>query len=100
METIAIKITIPEEESIYMERLFYEYNASLNIIKFLMSQEEVLDKHLQKYLDSSEVKYTEMEMAKNELSNKYKPEGIGEYNYQFLFDESAIEYTFFQHKEM
>ena len=34
METIAIKITIPEEESIYMERLFYEYNASLNIIKF------------------------------------------------------------------
>ena len=65
-----------------------------------MSQEEVLDKHLQKYLDSSEVKYTEMEMAKKELSNKYKPEGIGEYNYRFLFDESAIEYTFFQHKEM
>ena len=69
-------INITHEDSNYIERLFYEYNASLNIIAFLMSKDEVKEKHLQLYLDSSETKYTELEMAKNKMVEKYRSKDV------------------------
>lgn len=90
---VEIKVKLTEEESNYIERLWFEYNASLNILRFLMSQEGVLEKHLQKYLDSSEAKYTELEMAKKEISSIYKPEKLtGSYEYRFEFDEDCLVY--------
>lgn len=88
-----IKVQLTSKESTYIERLWYEYNASLNILRFLMSQDTVLEQHLQKYLDSSEAKYTELEMAKDSVSKTHKPEEItDEYDYQFDFDEECLIY--------
>lgn len=87
------KIKISEEESNYIERLFFEYNASLNIIAYLMSKEEVKDIHLQRYLDISEIKYTELEIAKKNISKKYKPDDFSEnYNYSFDFNNEELIY--------
>ena len=88
-----IKVQLTNEENIYVERLLYEYNASLNILRFLMAQDDVLEKHLQKYLDSSEAKYAELEMAKKAISVANKPEDIAEpYDYRFEFDEECLIY--------
>lgn len=87
------KVKISTEDSDYIERLFYEYNASLNIIAFLMSKEEVKEKHLQFYLDSSELKYTELEMAKNKIVNFYQSEDIPN-NSQYYFDFDKEELIF------
>ena len=87
------KVQLAKEESTYVERLWYEYNASLNIIRFLMSQEGVLEQHLQKYLDSSEEKFTALEIAKNRVSKEHKTSGIsGSYDYRFDFDDECLIY--------
>ena len=88
-----IKVQLTNEESTYIERLWYEYNASLNILRFLMSQETVLEQHLKKYLDCSEAKFTELEIAKDTMSKAHKPEDItGAYDYQFDFDDECLIY--------
>lgn len=88
-----IKVRLTHEENNYVERLWYEYNASLNILRYLMSQDDILEKHLQKYLDSSEAKYTELEFAKKEISEHYKPSNISDsYEYHFNFDEECLIY--------
>lgn len=85
------RVKISTEDSDYIEKLFYEYNASLNIIAFLMSKEEVKEKHLQFYLDSSELKYTELEMAKNKIVNFYQSEDIpNNSQYHFDFDKEEL----------
>ncbi len=88
-----IKVKLTNEENTYIERLWFEYNASLNILRFLMSQEDVLEKHLQKYLDSSEAKYAELEIAKKEMTTAHKPAELSEkYNYRFDFDDEYLIY--------
>ena len=37
------KVRIPEQVSTYVEKLFFEYNASVNILRYLMSQDDVKD---------------------------------------------------------
>lgn len=86
---VAVKIC--EEDSIYVERLWYEYNAALGILRYLMSQSDTLEQHLQLYADSCEAKGVELELAKRGVSNRYKPEGKLQC-YSFNFDDSAIEY--------
>lgn len=89
-----LSVKIEPEASDYIERLFYEYNASLNILRFLMAQDDVKEKHLKTYCDASEEKYTTLELGKKELSEAYKPGEItGEYTYMFNFDECSIEYS-------
>lgn len=89
-----IKVKISHDESIYIERLWFEYNASLNILRFLMAQEDVLEKHLQKYLDSSEAKNVELEVAKKNISELHKPAELnGVYNYRFEFDDDCLVYV-------
>lgn len=88
-----IKVQLTSKESTYVERLWYEYNASLNILRFLMSQETVLEQHLQKYLDSSEEKFAALEIAKNNITKAYKPKELtGDYDYRFDFDDECLIY--------
>lgn len=87
------RVKISEKDSNYIERLFYEYNASLNIIAFLMSKEEVKEKHLQLYLDSSEQKYTELELAKDKVVSNYQTKEIPD-NSQYYFDFDKEELVF------
>ena len=86
-------VNIGENASNYIEKLFYEYNASLNILRFLMSQDDVKPENLKIYCDTSEEKYTTLEIGKKEISGRYKPEGINNYNYTFDFDNHSIIYS-------
>lgn len=86
-----ISINIPEKECVYVERLWYEYNAALGILRYLMSQPDTLEKHLQLYVDSCEAKGVALEIAKQEVSDKYKPEGKV-LSYSFNFDKLTIDY--------
>lgn len=89
----SVKVKLDGRDSNYVERLYFEYNASLNIIAFLMSKDEVKESHLQRYLDSSELKYTELEMAKSSISVKYKPLNMPDnFNYSFDFNTEELIY--------
>lgn len=91
-------VKISESASNYIERLFYEYNASLNILRFLMVQDDVKEENLKMYCDASEEKYTALEIGKKEISAKYKPDGINNYNYTFDFDNHSIIYSWEESK--
>lgn len=86
-------INITELESNYIERLFYEYNASLNILRFLMSQNDINQEYLIQYQKTSEEKYTILEIGKKEISTIYKPKEAINYNYTFDFNNNSIIYT-------
>ena len=87
------KVRIPVEVSTYVEKLFFEYNESLNILRYLMSQDDVKDEYIQRYSESSEEKYMELETAKREISKEYAPAEFDRYNYNFDFDNYIITYT-------
>lgn len=70
---MAIKVNITEQENIYIERLWYEYKSALSILHYLMSQQDTLEQHIQLYADSCEAKCTTLELAKQDMFNKYKP---------------------------
>ena len=72
------KVIIPEQVSAYVERLFFEYNASLNIIR---------------YLRRSEQKYTELEIVKENIAREYAPVEFSKYNYTFDFEHNTIVYA-------
>ena len=97
MKEKTILVPIAEETSLKVERLFYEYNAGLESVKFLMKDKEVRWDILQNYINVVEARYTELEMLKKGVSDAYLPDDIGEskipYSYEFLFDQSSIRYT-------
>ena len=43
------KVIIPEQVSAYVERLFFEYNARLNVFKFLIKDNDIEQNILDKY---------------------------------------------------
>ena len=87
------KVKISESLSAYVERLFFEYNACVNILRYLMSQDDVKDEYIQRYSKYSEEKYTELEIAKAEVTKKYAPVEFAKYTYTFDFDNNTIIYT-------
>lgn len=88
-----VKIKIDAKDSNYIERLQFEYNASLNIIAFLMTKTDINEEYLQRYLDVAELRYTELEMAKAAVTTNYKPVDIPEnYHYSFDFNTEEILY--------
>lgn len=87
-----IRVQIPHDLSAEVERRFFEYNAAKDIIKYLMSQEEVLEKNLDRYLNSAEARFAELELIKEEATNQYKPEGLVNYGYEFDFKNCEIIY--------
>lgn len=86
-------VNITELESNYIERMFHEYNASLNILRFLMSQNDINEEYLLKYTKASEEKYIILEIGKKEISERYHPKEIENYNFTFDFDNNSIIYT-------
>lgn len=89
---MTVKVNIGEQDSVCVERLWYEYNAALGVLRYLMSQSDVLEKNLQLYSDSCEAKGVELELAKRAVSDRFKPDGTV-MNYSFNFDECTIEYN-------
>lgn len=88
-----ITIKIDEKESDMIERLFFEYRASQDIISFLLKDKDIDMELLQEYINVSEVRYTELEMAKQELGDKYRPQNVKKKcAYWFDFVNESIVY--------
>lgn len=88
-------VEIPYNQSVYVERLFFEYNANCNLINYLMSQETVKKEILDEYVKENYRMYSELEIAKTRVSNEYFPEEFAEKEagYTFDFDNNSIVYT-------
>ena len=88
-----VSVTIEYGEAMYLERLYFEYMASLNILRYLTSQDGTKEEYLDRYNKSYEEKYTAFELAKQDVLDKYKPEGMEKYTYFIDFDRAKVEYT-------
>lgn len=86
-----MKITIKPEESLLVEKLFFEYNASVDVLKFLATQDNISVETLKKYNDIIMEKNWELEQAKKAITSRYQPEDSK--TYVFIFEENAIEFT-------
>lgn len=86
-------VNIPTELSDWIEKLFFEYNARLNVFKFLIKDNDIEQNILDKYQKEIENKYTELELAKKQVSEQFKPYDFNNsYIYNFNFDENTIIY--------
>lgn len=88
-----VSVTIEYGEAMYLERLYFECMATLNILRYLTSQDGTKEEYLDRYDKSYEEKNTAFELTKQDILDKYKPEGMEEYNYFIDFDRARVEYT-------
>lgn len=89
------KVNIGEENSREMEKAWYEYMASANILAFLMKEEGIRFDLLQEYINVAEIRFVECEKMKERFAKQFKPDEVDltKYNYGFNFEEFAIEFT-------
>lgn len=83
-------VEIGVDESTNVERLFYEHRAGQDNIAFLMKDKDIRYDILQEYIDVVECRYVELEMMKEELAEKYKPDANKDYDYMFDFRNNSI----------
>ena len=95
MEKKVFTVNIGEENSRKMEKIWYEYNASRDIIAFLMQQDGVKFDNLQDYIQVAEIRFVEAEKMKETLAKEFKPEEVDltKYNYGFDFENFTITFT-------
>lgn len=88
-------VEIPYEDSIAVERLFYEWNSGRSNIAFLMKDSEITPEMLTKYIQIVDEKFMELEKLKKHLTTQYQPTDIeGDNEYEFDFDNHAILYKY------
>jgi len=87
-------VHVPEEELKVVEKAWYEYSGSRDIIAFIMQQKGVDWDVLQEYINVAEARFAKCEVAKDEIATKYKPEEVdlSKYNYSFDFREETIKF--------
>ena len=86
------RIKITEGLSNYVEKLYFEYNALQNILRYLSSQDDVKQEYLNRYFEEAKQKNMELELAKKEISDKYRPKYMHTCRYSFDFDNTEIVY--------
>lgn len=91
-------IAIEAADSLYVEKLFYEYNAISNILQYLAAQDLNLER-FDKYFQEAIKKNVELELAKREVSSKYAPSNFKINNYIFNFNSNSITYIGEKKKE-
>ena len=87
-----IRVQIPADICSEVERRFFEYKATQDIIGYLASREDVRMENLEKYLAIAENRFTELELMKEAVTSEFVPDGVVNYGYQFDFAESTIVY--------
>ena len=90
MEQVIVKLAF--EDCSLIERQFYEYNAARDIIGYLMQQDKVNEQYLQQYINIAEKRFAELEMNKNLMDKRYRPEGINPSSYSFDFETEELVY--------
>lgn len=90
-----IRVKLDHEDCSVIERGWYEYNASKDIIGYLMSQDKVDEKYLQQYINITECRYVELELKKRAVDLKYRPKDLRNKvaNYEFDFENEELIYT-------
>lgn len=87
-----ITIKLDSEDSRLVEKAFYEYNASLNILSYLAKQNNINKQYLKEYTKQSERYFIILEEYKNAVSIKYHPNDNNDYTYSFNFENETINY--------
>lgn len=87
-----IRVKMEPNDIQLIERLFYEYNASKDLVGYLMQQDKVNEDYLQQYINITEKRFTELEMHKDMMDRQYRPEGINPVNYSFDFINEELVY--------
>lgn len=88
-----VSVNIERNEAAYLERLYFEHQATLSILRYLTSQDGIKEEYIDRYTKDHNEKFTTFEIAKQEILDKYLPEGMGKYNYFIDFDRARIDYT-------
>ena len=87
-----ITVNINIEDSQAVEKAFYEYNASLNILSYLLKQDNINENYIEQYTQKSERYFIILEELKQMISAKYQPKDNKKYNYSFDFENNALNY--------
>lgn len=87
-----ITVKIDSEDSRLIEKAFYEYQASLNILSYLLKQENINMKYIEDYTKKTEQYFVILEEYKSIVSSKYMPQDEKEYNYSFDFINETINF--------
>lgn len=81
-----VQVVISELDSNMVEKIFYEYQASLNILSYLMKQQNINEKYLNEYFKKSELYYIELEIIKKQMIKKYYNNQEENQNNNYYFD--------------
>lgn len=93
MQIQNVRIQLSHEDNAYIEKLWYEYNAKRDVVGFLMEKDKVNEAYLQEYLNVTEAKYAELELAKQKIDLKYRPKDITNLvGYSFDFEKEELVY--------
>lgn len=90
---MTVNVKISDADTNAVQAMFYEYNALCDILKRLSADETVQDKYIDKFTKDSVELFTKLEKLKDEVTNKYAPNGPG-FTYNFKFTTNEIEYTY------
>ena len=88
-------VTISPEASLHVEQLMYEYEATKNILAFLMEQKSISQPEvLTAILERTQQRHIEFSMVKNTYVEQYCPEEFKDKNFDFNFNftNNTIEY--------
>lgn len=89
------KINIEKNENNSVQRLHYEYQASLNILSYLLKQENINEEYLNQYFKKSEEYHISLNYLIQQIIKKYEQKlNIKIYNYSFDFDNFQLIYNF------
>lgn len=83
-------VTISREEINQIERLFFRYNASKDIVAFLMSKNDLNEDALKSYVDTAEQRFIELELMKRNVVAAYG--GNPDKDYMFTFENATLTY--------
>ena len=88
-----IIVPIPTEISDQVTEKFYIYKASSQFLQELLQNKDLSIEILDKYYSKNEKNNIELELLKEEISSKYAPSNLKQYEYSFDFINSTIIYS-------
>lgn len=66
-----MSINLLEEDSLKIEKITYEYQSSLNILSYLLKENNINEYYLNEYFKKSELYFIELKELENIIFQKY-----------------------------
>lgn len=90
-----IVVKIDSEDSVLVERKYFEHMAGKDTVAFLMKDKDIKWDTLQHYINVVESRFTELELTKEAITKKYLPNDFEDatYTYSFDFNNESIIYN-------